>query len=73
MMDGVESSRNEELGYDPNSQGHSLIERNASGELKTASAANGADFAFGEGDSSVRFWASDLSVEYVTFNSDYST
>ncbi len=27
----------------------------------------------GEGDSSVRFWASDLTVDYVKFNSDYST
>ncbi len=29
--------------------------------------------AFGEGDASVRFWTSDLTVEYVNFNSDYST
>ncbi|HRX77636.1 MAG: bifunctional glutamate N-acetyltransferase/amino-acid acetyltransferase ArgJ [Planctomycetaceae bacterium] len=29
--------------------------------------------AFGEGDASIRFWASDLTVEYVNFNSDYST
>lgn len=29
--------------------------------------------AFGEGAASVRFWASDLTVEYVNFNSDYST
>jgi glutamate N-acetyltransferase/amino-acid N-acetyltransferase len=29
--------------------------------------------AFGEGTASVRFWASDLTVEYVNFNSDYST
>jgi len=29
--------------------------------------------AFHEGDASVRFWASDLTVEYVNFNSDYST
>lgn len=28
---------------------------------------------FTEGDASVRFWASDLTVEYVNFNSDYST
>ena len=29
--------------------------------------------AFSEGDASVRFWTSDLTVEYVNFNSDYST
>ncbi|MEX0818792.1 MAG: bifunctional glutamate N-acetyltransferase/amino-acid acetyltransferase ArgJ, partial [Pirellulaceae bacterium] len=29
--------------------------------------------AFSEGDADVRFWASDLTVEYVQFNSDYST
>jgi glutamate N-acetyltransferase/amino-acid N-acetyltransferase len=29
--------------------------------------------AFREGEASVRFWASDLTVEYVNFNSDYST
>ena len=29
--------------------------------------------AFCEGDDCVRFWASDLTVEYVKFNSDYST
>ncbi|HUG69177.1 MAG TPA: bifunctional glutamate N-acetyltransferase/amino-acid acetyltransferase ArgJ [Pirellulaceae bacterium] len=29
--------------------------------------------AFREGDAGVRFWASDLTVEYVNFNSDYST
>jgi glutamate N-acetyltransferase/amino-acid N-acetyltransferase len=29
--------------------------------------------AFYEGEASVRFWASDLTVEYVNFNSDYST
>lgn len=31
------------------------------------------ELAFGEGDASIRFWASDLTVEYVNFNSDYST
>ncbi|MBC8351821.1 MAG: bifunctional glutamate N-acetyltransferase/amino-acid acetyltransferase ArgJ [Planctomycetes bacterium] len=29
--------------------------------------------AFGEGDESVRFWGSDLTVDYVKFNSEYST
>jgi glutamate N-acetyltransferase/amino-acid N-acetyltransferase len=29
--------------------------------------------AFGEGNAQVRFWASDLTVDYVNFNSDYST
>ena len=26
-----------------------------------------------EGDAKVRFWSSDLTVEYVKFNADYST
>ena len=28
---------------------------------------------FGEGNASIRFWASDLTTEYVRFNSEYTT
>jgi glutamate N-acetyltransferase/amino-acid N-acetyltransferase len=33
----------------------------------------GIDLQFGEGDQGVRFWTSDLTVDYVKFNADYHT
>jgi glutamate N-acetyltransferase/amino-acid N-acetyltransferase len=61
--------------------GHRLYERGApvAFDAKTVSAAIKAkrettiEFTFREGDSACRFWTSDLNVDYVRFNADYTT
>jgi glutamate N-acetyltransferase/amino-acid N-acetyltransferase len=61
--------------------GHKLYERGAPVpfDAKTVSAAIKAtrettiELTFREGDAAMRFWTSDLNVEYVRFNADYTT
>jgi glutamate N-acetyltransferase / amino-acid N-acetyltransferase len=61
--------------------GHKLYERGApvAFDAKTVSAAIKAtrettiELAFREGNAAIRFWTSDLNVEYVRFNADYTT
>jgi glutamate N-acetyltransferase/amino-acid N-acetyltransferase len=61
--------------------GHKLYERGApvAFDAKTVSAAIKAsrettmELSFREGDAAIRFWTSDLNVEYVRFNADYTT
>ena len=61
--------------------GHKLYERGApvAFDAKTVSAAIKAsrettiELTFREGDAAIRFWTSDLNVEYVRFNADYTT
>lgn len=68
-------------GVDLTINGHSLYERGApvAFEAKTVSASikNNREthvvLTFREGSESIRFWTSDLNVEYVKFNADYTT
>ncbi len=61
--------------------GHKLYERGApvAFDAKIVSAAIKAsrettiELTFREGDAAIRFWTSDLNVEYVRFNADYTT
>jgi len=61
--------------------GHKLYERGAPVpfDARTVSAAIKAtrettiELTFREGDAAIRFWTSDLNVEYVRFNADYTT
>jgi glutamate N-acetyltransferase/amino-acid N-acetyltransferase len=61
--------------------GHALYERGAplSFDAKTVSAAIKASretqivLTLGEGSAALRYWTSDLNVEYVRFNADYTT
>ena len=68
-------------GVDLTVNGHSLYERGApvAFEAKTVSKSikgsreTNVVLTFREGDESIRFWTSDLNVEYVKFNADYTT
>jgi glutamate N-acetyltransferase/amino-acid N-acetyltransferase len=68
-------------GVDLTVNGHSLYERGApvAFDARTVSAAIKATretsivLTFREGDAAIRFWTSDLSVDYVRFNADYTT
>jgi len=68
-------------GVDRTVNGHSLYERGApvAFEAKTVSTAikgsreTSVVLTFREGGESIRFWTSDLNVEYVKFNADYTT
>ena len=68
-------------GVDLSINGYSLYERGApvSFDAKTVSASIKANretsivLTLREGIASIRFWTSDLNVEYVRFNADYTT
>jgi glutamate N-acetyltransferase/amino-acid N-acetyltransferase len=68
-------------GVDLTVNGHSLYERGApvAFDAKTVSTAiknsreTSVVLTFREGGESIRFWTSDLNVEYVRFNADYTT
>lgn len=68
-------------GVDLTINGHSLYERGApvAFDAKTVSNAikgqreTNVVLTFREGNESIRFWTSDLNVEYVKFNADYTT
>jgi len=68
-------------GVDLTINGHSLYERGApvAFDAKTVSTAIKSNretnvvLTFREGSESIRFWTSDLNVEYVKFNADYTT
>jgi glutamate N-acetyltransferase/amino-acid N-acetyltransferase len=68
-------------GVDLSINGHAVYERGAplAFEARTVSEAikgsrdTHLELSFREGDASVRFWTSDLNVEYVRFNADYTT
>jgi len=68
-------------GVDLAVNGHKLYERGAPVpfDAKTVSAAIKAtrettiELTFREGSAAIRFWTSDLNVEYVRFNADYTT
>ena len=78
---GVVSVPLDPAGVDLAINGHVLYERGApvAFDAKTVSAAIKASretsivLTLREGPAAVRFWTSDLNVEYVRFNADYTT